>query len=77
MAKRHYAEQPADKRRGILFKEDWKEAALLPRGAHEVVAEPSMYMAKVGRATDLYYRVQETMREDAADLRSLTKPTNW
>jgi hypothetical protein len=77
MAKRHYGEQPADKKRGMLMKEDWSEPALLPRGAHEVVAEPGMYMAKAGRATDLYYRVQETLREDAADMRSLTKPTNW
>ena len=77
MAKRHHGEMPADKKRGMLFKEDWSEPSLLPRGAHEVVAEPMMYMAKVGQATDLYYRVQETMREDSADMRALTKPTNW
>jgi len=76
MRKRHY-EEPADKRRGMLLSEDMSKPCGLPMGPKVVECEQHPMMDKVGRVGDLYYQVKKTMEEDAAGMRSLTKPTNW
>jgi len=68
---------PADKRRGMLLKEDFSKPCGVPYGAISRDLSQAPMMDKVGRAEDLYYLVNKTMEEDAANMRSMTKPTNW
>ena len=78
--KRHYdnPEMPADKMRGRLFGEDFSKPCGLPYGAHQVECSSSAQnLERVGKATDLYYQVSRTMKEDADAVRSETRPTNW
>lgn len=77
MVKRHY-EQPRDGKRGKLFSEAMGEPAFMPRGAHEVEVTPHYVGERYdNRISDLYERVEETMKEDMAAIKKLTKPTNW
>jgi hypothetical protein len=76
MKKRHY-EMPADKRRGMLLSEDMSKPCGLPYGAISRDVSQHPMMDKVGMVGDLYYEVNKTMEEDSANMRSLTKPTNW
>lgn len=76
MAKRKY-EMMNNKGRGLMH-EDMSKPCGLPYGAH--VKEVNMSKAAEtmsGRPKDLYDLVEETMREDARDVASLTKPRNF
>lgn len=61
-----------------LMSEDMSNPCGLPYGAHVKsvdTSERANLMA--GRPKDLYELVDETMKEDAMHLRSLTKPRNF
>jgi len=69
-------EMPNDRR--TLMKEDMSKPCGLPMGAH--VREVDMSKAAEtmsGRPKDLYELVEQTSREDARDIKSLTKPRNF
>ena len=76
MAKRKY-EMPNDRGRGLMH-EDMSKPCFLPMGAHvkEVDMSKGAEMMS-GRPKDLYDLVEETMREDVRDIKSMTKPRNF
>lgn len=58
--------------------EDFRNPCGLPYGAiQRDLGEGDYYSMNGYRVGDLYEQVDKTMREDAAALRTITKPTNW
>lgn len=58
--------------------EDFRNPCGLPYGAIQRDLGNGDYYSMNGyRVGDLYEQVDKTMREDAAALRTITKPTNW
>jgi len=79
MARYYAANGPIKtKNNAALFREKESEPCGLPYGSHSVVLETAMKgeMNSV-KVYDLYEGVNREMKEDAKNVRSLTKPHNW
>ena len=80
MAKRYYAASGPikTKNNAALFRESPSEPCGLPFGSHSVTLDSAMRgeMNSV-KVYDLYEGVNRGMKEDAAAVKSLTKPHNW
>jgi len=77
MAKRKYDTIGTNNGKSLMH-EDMSKPCGLPYGAHVKeldMSEQANLMA--GRPKDLYELVNDTMKEDAKNLRSLTKPRNF
>lgn len=60
------------------IQEDFSRPCGLPYGAIQRDLGNGAYFSMNGhRVGDLYEQVDKNMREDAAAIKSLTKPTNW
>ena len=76
MAKRRY-EMPNDKSRGLVH-EEMSNPCGLPYGVKVKAVDMSKAAETMsGRPKDLYDLVEQTMNEDARDVRSMTKPRNF
>jgi hypothetical protein len=60
------------------IREDFSRPCGIPYGAiSRDLGNGNYYSMNAYRAGDLYEQVDATMREDAAAIKSITKPTNW
>lgn len=60
------------------IREDFSRPCGIPYGAiQRDLGNGNYYSMNAFRAGDLYEQVETTMREDAAAIKSITKPTNW
>ncbi len=79
MAKRYHSHMmPNDGGRAALVKEEMGNPCGLPMGAIQRVAESESSMSySASKVDDLFGLVNKTLKEDASDMRSLTKPRNF
>ena len=61
-----------------MIHEDMSRPCGLPMGAlQKDMGDGSYFSMNAYRVGDLYEQVDKNMREDAAAVKTLTKPTNW
>ena len=76
MAKRHYI-STNNGNKGLM-REAMGEPCGLPMGAHvKDVGNGDYFSMNAYRVGDLFEQVDRNMREDSANMKSQTKPTNW
>lgn len=69
---------PNNRNSRALIHEDMSRPCGLPMGAHQRdIGDGSYFSMNAFRVGDLFEQVDKTMREDAAAIKSITKPTNW
>ena len=60
------------------IREDFNEPCGIPYGAlQRDLGNGDYYSMNAYRVGDLYEQVDKTSREDAAAIKSITRPTNW